>query len=195
MAVEVQLRDQKRRRMGGVGGDWLLDESTLMTRAEHKARQVAKWSTLFEEHRTTLIAVAEMLLNYRVSPDEILDKTITALGASPVRETFGPASAIRAVVKTAVAHNCEVPNSRTEGESQDPAKYRSFEGTCGGMLPWPERAVYFLRGALPYSRRETALLLGMSDSNIDQLYKLAEERSVSVTQLMIRGHLWKTISA
>jgi hypothetical protein len=44
------------------------------------------------------------------------------------------------------------------------------------MLPWPERAVYFLREALRYSRRDTALLLGMSDANIDQLYLFAQKR-------------------
>jgi hypothetical protein len=45
-----------------------------------------------------------------------------------------------------------------------------------GMLPWPERAVYFLREVLRFSRRDTALLLGMSDANIDQLHKFAERR-------------------
>jgi hypothetical protein len=41
---------------------------------------------------------------------------------------------------------------------------------------WPERAVYFLREALRYSRRDTALLLGMSDANIDQLYLFGQKR-------------------
>jgi len=45
-----------------------------------------------------------------------------------------------------------------------------------GMLPWPERAVYLLREMLRYSRRDTALLLGMSDANVDQLQKFAKRR-------------------
>jgi hypothetical protein len=45
--------------------------------------------------------------------------------------------------------------------------------TLGGTLPWPERAVYFLRGILHYSCEETGLLLNLSDVKIDQLYKFA----------------------
>ena len=147
-----------------------------MTRAQHQVSQEAIWPTLFEEHRATLIAVAEMLLNCPVSPEHILDKAMAALEGSPVRENFAPVSAIRAVVKATVAHNCGAADSRTEAESQDPAKHRSFESSPGSALPWPERAVYFLRGVLRYSRRDTALLLGMSDASIDQLYEFAEKR-------------------
>jgi hypothetical protein len=50
------------------------------------------------------------------------------------------------------------------------------------MLPWPERAVYLLREVLRYSRRDTALLLGMSDSNIDQLHSWP--RGISVISAM-----------
>ncbi|WP_433968548.1 hypothetical protein [Tunturiibacter gelidiferens] len=45
-----------------------------------------------------------------------------------------------------------------------------------GVLQWPERAVYFLCGLLRYSYQETTLLLGMSDANVDQLYKFAAKR-------------------
>jgi DNA-directed RNA polymerase specialized sigma24 family protein len=44
------------------------------------------------------------------------------------------------------------------------------------VLPWPERAVYFLRRVLHYSCQETALLLGMSHAQIDQFYKFAAKR-------------------
>jgi len=44
------------------------------------------------------------------------------------------------------------------------------------MLPWPERAVYFLRGVLRYSREETGLFLDLSEVQIDQLYKFAAKR-------------------
>lgn len=36
--------------------------------------------------------------------------------------------------------------------------------------------MYFLREVLRYSRRNTALLLGMSDADIDQIYELARGR-------------------
>ena len=44
------------------------------------------------------------------------------------------------------------------------------------VLPWPERAVYFLRGVLHYSCEETGLLLDLSEVQIDQLYKFAAKR-------------------
>jgi hypothetical protein len=47
------------------------------------------------------------------------------------------------------------------------------------MLPWPERAVYFLRGILHYSCEETGLLLDLSDVQIDQLYKFAAKLSAT----------------
>jgi DNA-directed RNA polymerase specialized sigma24 family protein len=43
-------------------------------------------------------------------------------------------------------------------------------------LPWPERAVYFLRGVLHYSCEETGLLLDLSEVQIDQLYEFAAKR-------------------
>jgi hypothetical protein len=44
------------------------------------------------------------------------------------------------------------------------------------MLPWPERAVYFLRGILHYSCEESGSLLNLSDVQIDQFYKFAAKR-------------------
>ena len=61
-------------------------------------------------------------------------------------------------------------------ETLDPRKQRFPLIPHIGMLPWPERAVLFLRGVLRYSCQDTALLLGMSDANIDQLYKFAKKR-------------------
>jgi hypothetical protein len=147
-----------------------------MTRAEHRPNQVDMWQTLFNEQRLALTVVAEMVLRCHVSPEQILSKALTALENSPLYENFGQVSATRAVVKAAIAHNREAANSSIESETLGPAK-KEFPGTSHiGMLPWSERAVYFLRGVLGYSRRDTALLLGMSDANIDQLYKFAEKR-------------------
>jgi DNA-directed RNA polymerase specialized sigma24 family protein len=43
-------------------------------------------------------------------------------------------------------------------------------------LPWAERAVYYLREVLRYARRDTALLLGISDGEVSLLARAARKR-------------------
>jgi len=134
------------------------------------------WTTVFDEHHAYLAVIAEMLLRCRLSPEKILRKALAALEGSTYEEDFGKAYAVRAVVEAAIAFNRGNANSPIEAETP----FRPTLGFPGSsqiaMLPWPERAVYFLHGVLHYSCRETALLLGMSDANIDQLYKFAAKR-------------------
>jgi hypothetical protein len=123
-----------------------------------------------------LTAVAEMLLNCRAAPEQILDKAIAALDGSLVSESFQSVSATRAVVKATLAYNRELAQSQIQEAPQDPVKQQSFRHGPADMLPWLERAVHFLRRVLGYSRRDTALLIGLSDAHIDQLYEAAEKR-------------------
>ena len=147
-----------------------------MKRKEQPPSEADRWRTLFNTHRPTLTAVAEILSHSRVSPELILDEAAADLEGSSVRDPFARVSAIRAVVKAAIAHNRDVANSRIEAEMRGPAQHVFSGGSLVGMLPWPERAVYLLREVLHYSRRNTALLLGMSDANIGQIYLLARKR-------------------
>jgi hypothetical protein len=147
-----------------------------MTRAQHQAKPSGTWLALFNEQRATLTAVVEMLLPSRVAPGQVLEQALTSLEGSPLRETFGQICAIRAVVKAALAYKRKSANCASEAEAPVTPKHQFPRIPDVGMLPWPERAVYFLRDVLRYSRRDTALLLGMSDANIDQLHKFAERR-------------------
>jgi hypothetical protein len=147
-----------------------------MTRAQHQAKPSGTWPALFNEQRATLTTVAEMLLPRRVAPGQVLEQALTSLEGSPLRETFGQLCAIRAVVKAAIAYKLKNANCASEAEAPVPPNHQFPHFPHVGMLPWPERAVYFLREVLRYSRRDTALLLGMSDANIDQLHKFAERR-------------------
>jgi hypothetical protein len=148
-----------------------------MTRTQQKGKSNQTWGALFEEQDATLTAVAEILSPGRVSPEQILAEALVALEGSPLHRDFGEISAIRAVVKASISYHRRTAGSAIKAEASDDAlKYR-FPGIPPiGMLPWPERAVYFLREALRYSRRDTALLLGMGDASIDQLYFFAERR-------------------
>ena len=151
-----------------------LQDETLMRGTEHQVTQKRTWRELFDEHHANLAVVAEMLLRCRFSPEKILTKALAALEVSPCEETFG--HALRAVVETTIAHNRETADSSLKDESPGPVKY-GFPGSSQiGKLPWAERAVYLLHGVLRYSCHETALLLGMSNVNINQLYKFAAKR-------------------
>ena len=147
-----------------------------MTSAELQTEKEEMWTTFFDDHHAYLAVAAEMLLRCRLSPEKILRKALAALEGSTYEETFGRVYAVRAVVEVAIACNRENANSPIQGETPGRPTL-GFPGSSQiAMLPWPERAVYFLHGVLHYSYQEIALLLGMSDANIDQLYKFAAKR-------------------
>jgi hypothetical protein len=137
------------------------------------------WQELFRERHASLTVIAEVLLYRRISTDQILNSALSTLQGSPFDEVFGPVSALRAVVKAVVAHTDEASNSQFKFASPDSIEKGNLEGPRIGEPPWPEHAVHILRKVLHYSRRDTALLLGMSDANVDQLYNIAEKRSMS----------------
>ena len=148
-----------------------------MSRTQQKGQSNQTWGTLFEEQHATLIAVTEMLFGRRASPEQILEEALVALEGSPLHRDFGEISAIRAVVKASISSHRKTAGSAIKAEASDDALKYGFPGIPPiGMLPWPERAVYFLREALRYSRRDIALLLRMSDASVDQLYVFAERR-------------------
>ena len=146
-----------------------------MTRAQHQAKPSGRWPTLFNEQRATLTTVAEMLVPSRSASGQVLEQALMSLEGSPLRQTFGQICATRAVVKAAIAYKRKNADS-SEAEAPATPRHQFRHIPHVGMLPWPERAVYLLREVLRYSRRDTALLLGMSDANIDQLHKFAERR-------------------
>lgn len=47
------------------------------------------------------------------------------------------------------------------------------------FLPWPERVAFVLREVLGYSRRDTALLLSMTDPQVNRLLEMARRRGAT----------------
>ena len=145
-----------------------------MTATELSTEQEEMWRTFFDDNHADLVLVAETLLRYPLSPERILRKALSNLEGSPCEVTFG--HAIRAVIDTAIEYNRETANSPLQATTPPPVKLRVPAMLQIAMLPWPERAVYFLRGVLHYSCEETGLLLDLSEVQIDQLYKFAAKR-------------------
>ena len=135
-----------------------------------------KWRDLFEKQYATLEEAALMVLYRQEDPKEILRSAINQLKSRPFHAVFGPVCALREVIKTAIARNDDssVPDFEQQAGI---ALHRRHSGPLPlEALPWAERAVYFLHEVQHYARRDTALLLGMSDREVEQLKKSAKKR-------------------
>jgi hypothetical protein len=145
-----------------------------MTTTELSTEQEEMWRTFFDDNHADLVIVAEMLLRCHLSPERILRRALSDLESSPCEVTFE--QAIHAVIGIVLEYNRETVNSPLQTEILPTVKLRVPGMSQIATLPWPERAVYFLRGILRYTCEETGLLLNLSDLQIDQLYKFAAKR-------------------
>ena len=141
-----------------------------------KTNQGKMWDALFEEHHSELVEVAEMLLYRRGSPEAMLLTALAELDGRPFDKTFAKVAATRAVVKVAIAHNYTGIDSWILTASSGSCDEEQLGPLPLEALPWAERATYFLRDVLHYSRRDSALLLGVSDTNVDELNRFARKR-------------------
>lgn len=141
-----------------------------------ETNHVAKWRTLFEEHHSQLTEVAEILVHKSGSKEQILQTAIAELEHHPFYEPFGNTSAVRAVVKAAIAYNYTNIDSWILTTSSGPIDWDQSGPQALESLPWAERVAHLLREVLHYSRRDTGLLLGISDANVDELCRFARKR-------------------
>lgn len=138
----------------------------------HLENETSPWSLLFSKKHASLSRAAQILLLSGPSDELVLARALAALEGSMLRESFSYGVAMRTVVKIAIAMNLEMLGSQTRADAG--TILESARGLTA--LPWQERAVYFLRDELQYSRRDTALLLRITDANVDQLLKFARKR-------------------
>ena len=132
-----------------------------------------KWRNLFDKQEATIEKAALMVLLRQEGSKEVVCSAMNQLKDRPFDEVFGPISAVREVIKAAIARNdqeCEeqVVISQQQRRHVGPLPLEA--------LPWAERAVYFLHEVQHYARRDTGLLLGMSDWEVDELKKSARRR-------------------
>ena len=136
----------------------------------------AKWRDLFEKQHVTLEEATFLVLYRREDPKEVLCSAINQLKNRPFHDVFGPVCALREVIKAAIARNEDTFDQESEHQAAI-ALHRQHSGPLLlEALPWAERAVYFLHEVQHYARRDTALLLGISDGEVDQLNKSAKKR-------------------
>ena len=136
----------------------------------------ARWIDLFENQRVTLEEATYMVLYRQQNPREILADAIDEVKNRPFHELFALACALREVIKAAMVRNDRFVKQDFEQRAAIALQQWHSGPLPLEALPWAERAVYFLHEVLHYARRDTALLLGMSDSEVSLLARAAKKR-------------------
>jgi hypothetical protein len=134
------------------------------------------WRDVFTAHRAALWSAANALLTCSCV-DAVLDCAREEACAMDVPGAFRYGYALRAVVKTAIAHALECREQIT-GQASESADlpFAAPKSAHIKSLPMPERFVYFLVEILGYPRRDVSLLVGLSDANTDQMLSMARRR-------------------
>lgn len=131
------------------------------------------WEQLTESQRERLRRIAAILVSCEACAEKVLLRMRAETSAAHVTTGFACSFAMREVVRQSIQH-CQQP--------QDPCG-QPGSTQCSDMplssLPWPERIAYIAREVLHYSRRDAALLLGMSDAQADKLLGLALRRGAA----------------
>src|SRR5271165_682156 len=99
-----------------------------------------KWRNLFDKQESAMEEAALMVLFRQEDPKEVLCSAINQLKNRPFDEVFAPISAVREVIKAAIARN----DKESEETSLAPQRWGHPGPLPMESLPWAERAVYFL---------------------------------------------------
>ena len=127
----------------------------------------SQWRDLFTLRSEALSSVARILTEGPCSPSVVLFNAESKIKDRDITEGFRYRYAIRAVVLAAlVIPSLEQCPDGFELFDGGPADLVTFECRMAA-LPRAERCVVFLRDVLGYTKRETGLLLGMADSQVD----------------------------
>ena len=128
-----------------------------------------QWSALFEAHRDVLAAVAELLMDGPCSASLVLLNAERKLLEQTMPREFRYSYAIRTVALAALAMH--VSDECLDGFDLFGCKIDQLACFVAELKSFPllERAVLFFREVLRYSRHEIALLLHISDLEVDEL--------------------------
>ena len=128
----------------------------------------AAWDKALSLYRGQL----EFYMDYLVPCDcdhQILAKVEAEVRERSVADEFKPRFLIRTLVRSVIQHLRECTNQRNA--SHFPAR-----GDSVVEIPVQERLVYFMRDILEYSTRDTSLLIGMTDAQVENLLSFARKR-------------------
>jgi hypothetical protein len=127
------------------------------------------------EHRRLLLA-ATALLTCDECAAGLLEEVHEEFQNAYICRGFEYAFALRSIARRAIVHLQRLPGTLSGVMKCDHSDRIQGKESHLGNLPWPERAAYFLREILGYSRRDASLLIGMSDTIVDQFLLFGRKR-------------------
>lgn len=164
------------RAVGKVFGSHTRGKAALAMRAvKLLSNERAEWDEALARYREQLMCYRNYLVQCECS-DQILVHV-----EADVRERYVPDSfKLRFLVRTLVLN---VIQHQYECNRQNKSSHSSAENSLNSVsnIPAQERLVYFMRDILEYSTRDTSLLMGITDAQVDSLLSFARKR-IGVTE-------------
>lgn len=157
----------------------------MFRKAKSKANDNASWDEAFRLYRGQLRFYLDYLVECGCA-ESILSCVEADITDTQVPDEFKLRFLVRFLVRSAIRHLREC--QRCAESSNLPS-----EGPSRSSFPSEERIVYFLRDILEYSRRDTSLLVGVSDAQVDRLLSFARRRldiEEGPTSLEIQAPNW-----
>jgi hypothetical protein len=130
----------------------------------------SSWDEALALYRGQLSFYLDCLIECDCS-DRILAKVEAEVRSRSVPDEFKLPSMVRIMVQLVIEH------MRDRSQTSD-ARHASTDDARSSTSNAPklERLVYFLRDILEYSTREAALLIGITDAQVDELLSFARKR-------------------
>ena len=128
------------------------------------------WDGALALYREHLRFYLDYLVQCRCG-DQILTNVEAEVRERSVPDKFKLRFLVRTLVRNVIQHlrECAHENERSHCPTQDSPNFIA-------ETPSHERLVYFMRDILEYSKRDTALLIGSTDSQVEELLKFARKR-------------------
>ena len=126
------------------------------------------WEESLEFYRDQLRSYLGYMIQCNCA-EEILTKVDAEVKDATVPDNFRLRFMVRIMVQKAIDHMRECND--TSGKPLSATTDLSLKA-----VPVQARLVYFLRDILEYSKRDTSLLIGISDVQVDKLLSLARKR-------------------
>ncbi len=101
---------------------------------------------------------------------QILAKVETEVRERSVPDEFKLRFLTRALVRNVILHLHDC------AQSQQTSLRSAEDSSAAAYVPAQERLVYFMRDILEYSTRDTSLLIGITDAQVEKLLSFARKR-------------------
>lgn len=140
----------------------------MLRRSKLGSEDRVSWHEAFGLHQELLRFYLSYLLECDCA-EEVLRQIEVDIGNAAVPDAFKLCFMLRSMARNAVQHIREC-SQMTRGSDVP------LDDSVKSAPPAQERIVYFLRDILEYSTRNTSLLIGISDGQVEKVLSFARKR-------------------